>query len=453
MIIYLIKLILILVFNICVNIYCINSECKCCCRSKQADTGSGGGESNSDILHCGGGLEEGDLGGAEQVQEQGQEEEGEAGGEEAADDYEHGEEQTNSVDQQQYGEEQGQNSEGQGGNNEEKELNNDKVEEEQEQEVNEEHEEQDGEEENNYEYNQNENNKTEPKEEDAPQEDKVIDVDVLESVVFTLSKDNVGSIIINNSDKRYSKADFDVKNIVNPLFEKLVWVYKITNKLYDSIDENSKIVFTYKSDINPDESKYIFCAVKVKDTGYFLMVCSRGNSICDEEKGYTYGLFDANNPSIKDSYFNFLSEEFKMISCGGGICDISFMFSTNKILEKIIFLEGFYTGNVTSMSAMFVNCYSLTDLNLSKFNTEKIVDIRYMFAGCNNLKKLNLSSFNNANSLEALDEMFKRCPIGVEVLTSNNEIKKEMYDRINRLIKEQEQKQEQENQEQNNENQ
>ena len=42
MIIYLIKLILILVFNTCVNIYYINSGCKCCCwNSKSGEMGSG----------------------------------------------------------------------------------------------------------------------------------------------------------------------------------------------------------------------------------------------------------------------------------------------------------------------------------------------------------------------------------------------------------------------------
>ena len=50
MIIYLNKLILILVFNMGVNIYYINSECKCCCESKQADTGSGGGKSSPNVI-------------------------------------------------------------------------------------------------------------------------------------------------------------------------------------------------------------------------------------------------------------------------------------------------------------------------------------------------------------------------------------------------------------------
>ena len=295
----------------------------------------------------------------------------------------------------------------------------------------------------------NENNKTEP---ENTQQEEVIDGDDLTSVVFTLSENNGGIIKINDSDKQYIKADFDAKNIVNPLFEKRVCVYKINNKLYDSIKEDSKIVFTYENENNTDEPKYIFCAVKLKDERCFLIVCTDGNTICDEKK-CKGGLFDANNHLVKNSYYDFLSEEFKMISCGKGICNISSMFYRNTDLKKIIFLEGFNTGNVADMSFMFANCSSLTNLNLSKFNTGKVVNIEYMFGGCNNLEELDLSSFDEANSLEELNEMFKGCPIEIEVLTSNNEIKQEMNDRINRLIKIREQEQEQQNQEQNNKNQ
>ena len=452
MILYLFKLILILVFNICVNIYYINSECKCCCgNSKSGETGSGGGKSNSDILPGVGWLEKGDLGGAEQGQEQEQKEEGgEAEGEEASDDDEHVEEQEEKQEQKQEGEEQDQNNEEQGENHEEEELNNNKVEEEKEHEGNEEYSYQDCGEENGYGDNKNENSKTEP---ENAQQEEVIDVDKLKSVVFTLSEENGGIIKINDSDEQYSKADVDVGRIVNPLFKDYVWVYKITKELYNSINEDSKIVFTYKSENNQNDPEYIFCAVKVKETGYFLMVCTDGNTIYDEEKGYICGLFDAFATFEKDSKNDFLSEEFKMISCGRGIYNISSMFYRNTDLKKIIFLEGFNTGNVADMSFMFANCSSLTNLNLSKFNTGKVVNIEYMFGGCNNLEELDLSSFDEANSLEELNEMFKGCPIEIEVLTSNNEIKQEMNDRINRLIKIKEQEQEQQNQEQNNENQ
>ena len=71
MIMYFIKLILILVFNVCVSIYYINcSNCKCCGgNTKSGGTGSGS-KGNSNILPGKGGLEEGGLGGAEQEQEE-----------------------------------------------------------------------------------------------------------------------------------------------------------------------------------------------------------------------------------------------------------------------------------------------------------------------------------------------------------------------------------------------
>ena len=52
------------------------------------------------------------------------------------------------------------------------------------------------------------------------------------------------------------------------------------------------------------------------------MVCSGGNSICDKGEGYTSGLFDVTNAFIKDSYYDFLSEEFKMISCGKAVINM-----------------------------------------------------------------------------------------------------------------------------------
>ena len=294
----------------------------------------------------------------------------------------------------------------------------------------------------------NENNKTEP--ENAQQEEE-IDVDKLESVVFTFSEDNGGIIKINDSAEQYIQADFDAKNIVNPLFEERVWVYKITDKLYNSIDENSKIVFTYENDNNPDEPKYIFCAVKLKDNRCFLIVCTDGNTICDEKecKG---GLFDANNHLVKTSYYDFLSEEFKMISCGKGICNISSMFYCNESLKKIIFLEGFNTENVTDMNSMFAGCSSLTDLNLSKFNTGKVLDIYFMFAGCKNLKELNLSSYNEANNLVSLGGMFYNCnPVVRLKETFNKKILEEKRKEEDKVIAENKKKLKSE--EQNNENQ
>ena len=52
------------------------------------------------------------------------------------------------------------------------------------------------------------------------------------------------------------------------------------------------------------------------------MVCSNGNSVYVEEKKRTYGLFDTTEPFIKGSYYDFSSEEFKMISCGKAVINM-----------------------------------------------------------------------------------------------------------------------------------
>ena len=49
------------------------------------------------------------------------------------------------------------------------------------------------------------------------------------------------------------------------------------------------------------------------------------------------------------------------------------------------------------MQEMFINCSSLTSLNVSNFNTNNVKDMHYMFYNCSTLTSLNLSNFNIYN--------------------------------------------------------
>ena len=77
------------------------------------------------------------------------------------------------------------------------------------------------------------------------------------------------------------------------------------------------VEFSYNQDLNV----CIFCAVKVTEIGCFLIVCIGGNSICDEEKIKVL-FFDGTSPFIKDSYYDFLSEELKMIYYGKAVINM-----------------------------------------------------------------------------------------------------------------------------------
>ncbi len=64
-------------------------------------------------------------------------------------------------------------------------------------------------------------------------------------------------------------------------------------------------------------------------------------------------------------------------------------------LTEVIGLENLDTSEVTNMSWMFSDCYSLKNIDLSNFDTSKVTNISYMFAHCHSLETLDLSSFSN----------------------------------------------------------
>ena len=70
--------------------------------------------------------------------------------------------------------------------------------------------------------------------------------------------------------------------------------------------------------------------------------------------------------------------------------------------------NGLDTSQVTNMSSMFLNCSSLTSLDVSSFNTGSVTDMRYMFQECSNLNILDLSNFDTS-SVTNMSNMFYYC--------------------------------------------
>lgn len=70
--------------------------------------------------------------------------------------------------------------------------------------------------------------------------------------------------------------------------------------------------------------------------------------------------------------------------------------------------ENLNTSEVTNMNNMFLNCRSLTSLDLRSFNTSNVVDMKYMFALCDKLKSLDVSTFNTSK-VEDMQLMFNGC--------------------------------------------
>ena len=71
-------------------------------------------------------------------------------------------------------------------------------------------------------------------------------------------------------------------------------------------------------------------------------------------------------------------------------------------------VSGFDTRNVENMYWMFWGCSSLTALDVSKFETKKVVNMSAMFWECSKLLKLDVSGFDTKNVTE-MDKMFDNC--------------------------------------------
>ena len=72
------------------------------------------------------------------------------------------------------------------------------------------------------------------------------------------------------------------------------------------------------------------------------------------------------------------------------------MFKKCILLTKLN-VSNFITSNVDNMDGMFYKCNSLTSLDVSSFNTEKVTDMEGMFYECNSLTSLNLFNFSTDN--------------------------------------------------------
>ena len=79
-----------------------------------------------------------------------------------------------------------------------------------------------------------------------------------------------------------------------------------------------------------------------------------------------------------------------------------------QFLKSIAGMEYLKTSEVTDMGDMFLNCSSLSSIDVSHFNTEKVTFMAGLFAQCNKLKILDLSSFNTAN-VATMRSMFAYC--------------------------------------------
>ena len=89
------------------------------------------------------------------------------------------------------------------------------------------------------------------------------------------------------------------------------------------------------------------------------------------------------------------------------VTDMSFLFSGCSGLTSLD-LTGLKTDNVTDMNYMFWDCSGLTSLDVTGFKTDNVTDMSRMFFGCSGLTSLDLTGFNTDNVTD-MGGMFCGC--------------------------------------------
>ena len=81
------------------------------------------------------------------------------------------------------------------------------------------------------------------------------------------------------------------------------------------------------------------------------------------------------NPNFTTVVFDESFKDARPVSC-------AYWFAGFRSLTKIEGINNLNTSNVTNMSDMFLDCESLTSIDVSKFNTSNVTDMNGMFYNC-----------------------------------------------------------------------
>ena len=121
-----------------------------------------------------------------------------------------------------------------------------------------------------------------------------------------------------------------------------------------------------------------------------------------------------NNNQVNLSEFN---NTIKIIFKQSDLSDLFGLFLDCYTISEID-LSNFNTSNVQNMQEAFNGCKSLISINFANFDTTKVTNMHKMFMNCEKLISLDLSNFHT-NSLVKMDQMFNNCTNIVTINLSN----------------------------------
>ena len=164
------------------------------------------------------------------------------------------------------------------------------------------------------------------------------------------------------------------------------------------------------------------------NTKYDLYIGANGGVIANEDSSYLFYYFanleninfnESFNTSNTTNMSHMFADSRELITLDlttldtRNVTNMAGMFMSSATanpmkLETIILGSNFNTINVTTMAAMFGNCTSLKNLDVSHFNTSNVTNMSEMFASCYSLPFLDLSNWDTSK-VTTMHGMFYHC--------------------------------------------
>ena len=223
-----------------------------------------------------------------------------------------------------------------------------------------------------------------------------------------------------------TQADYDNENFSLPQtdFHTNDYRSKITN-ITTKNDNTVPTTATESWDISEAGDGSVMAYVEDDGTGngtYKVTIGGKGGIIANESMIGYFAAFDkmtsidlsAIDTSEVTDMSTMFDECFSLTSLDvsnfdtSQVTNMGGMFTGCRKLKSLD-VSNFDTSNVTNMSNMFSYCFSLTSLDVSKFDTSQVTNMSYMFGGCSGLTSLDVSSFDTSN-VTNMDFMFCECP-------------------------------------------
>lgn len=218
----------------------------------------------------------------------------------------------------------------------------------------------------------------------------------IKTLVKVEKEDGVNFNNIENENKTQNKDNRNQKNQETNIGE-TEGDYCSNIGLYSNVFKECEVVM----------DKFVLFAVKTQGGNCYLGFCRDGNSkeiVNEDGSKDIVGLFKGSKKNV----------EVKIISCGEKLENVQYMFSDNTNLKNIVFTPLFVVSYVENMSFMFSGCSELKELDLSNFisastSGKNIIKVTSMFSNCKNLKDLRFPDFGNNKFFPMCYTMFDGC--------------------------------------------